>query len=834
MQAAFKDKSEHSLDDVLAASLGFSTVDEMLESFPDALKQDNGRFVAMREATRHELNAWALMGGKDIRSDQMYVVDLNGNISSVPKLGAFKAKLKPETNILAHFLPFDENKVYEDLTEMTKIHLPSLLQNVEFRFLSEKIYSYIGNMLLAVNPYKQLDMPVPGYDHPIGMYDKEVRRYYASLQGNTRQQGVRSHVFVVADNAYRNLSAEHQNQSVVISGESGAGKTKSAREVLCYIVEVASGMYRRKGASVDGGKRAESLVGKITMNNVIFEAFGNAKTLRNDNSSRFGKYLELCFDGSGETVEGAQVQTYLLEKSRVTFQSKGERSFHVFYMMLAGLQDKGTREVLRLREMREYRFLGGELGTFEAEDAYEGNLSEAEQWSMLQTAICEMGMAEDLLPIFRILSFILLLGNLDFEDEINSGTPWARVTQSSRAALEDAAHVIQCGAAELEEALTIKKEDSMFGRVPLNSSQAGNNRDSLAKLVYCELFSWLRDNVNLELVKVNEHDASSSSSSSLSIGLLDIFGFESFSFYDKHHKCWMSANSLEQLCINFANESLQVLFNKKVLEADKKLYESEFEGNDIPDVQLDQESILALRWIETTFSKLADFCREAERRDEYGKMGKEFIDVLRRTRKEDEKYKKDGRLDERLWQADERRFFPSSNSFVITHYADDVEYCIDHMIEKNIDKGHAFLRMLVPDAAQGRSGGVRDALAYSLIRRGLGMEENGEEDEDKKSATPVRGLKQSDKGTSSPSVPVRSKLQTVAGIFKRQLVEERDAAPGSGRTRKGLIPTLEDTHMHFVRCVKPNDHKRSLMFERAKVAGQLSSNGVVQAVKLAQ
>ncbi|KAJ1494149.1 myosin head, motor domain-containing protein, partial [Baffinella frigidus] len=268
-----------------------------------------------------------------------------------------------------------------------------------------------------------------------------------------------------------NLAAERKPQAVVISGESGAGKTKSAREVLRYIVQVSAG-------ALDGGEAAdaalktngfaEQMVKKITQNNPILEAFGNAKTLRNDNSSRFGKYLELWFDsGGGNAVAGAQIRTYLLEKSRITARNKGERSFHVFYMLLRGLEKDGSmRELLRLKPLKDYAYLGGAEGTFEAESAYEDGKGEAEQWGTikghppffssaslwtfeaesayedgkgeaeqwgtLKAALEEMGMGEDILSILRVLSLVLLLGNIQFEEtEDHNGSKWSRVARGN-------------------------------------------------------------------------------------------------------------------------------------------------------------------------------------------------------------------------------------------------------------------------------------------------------------------------------------------------------------------------------------------------------------------
>lgn len=289
-------RAETPLDDDLAKLFGYSGLDQMLRSVPDAVRIDGDRLVGTRPATRHEVQAWVITGGSEL-SGATYIIDEAGGITPVKMGGAGAPKMQPVSALLSAHLPYDESVVYEDLTEMRKIHLASLLFNVEHRFLSEKVYSYIGNMLLAINPYRTLTMLIPGQRDPCAYYDAPVRAYYARLRGETRQQGVRAHVFVVADMAYRALGSEGINQSVVISGESGAGKTKSAREILRYIVEVASGAFDTGRSRGD----ADAIVNKITMNNPILEAFGNAKTLRNDNSSRFGECPTATFSGFLET-----------------------------------------------------------------------------------------------------------------------------------------------------------------------------------------------------------------------------------------------------------------------------------------------------------------------------------------------------------------------------------------------------------------------------------------------------------------------------------------------------------------------------------------------------
>ena len=262
----------------------------------------------------------------------------------------------------------------------------------------------------------------------------------------------------------------------------------------------------------------------------------------------------------------------------------------------------------------------------------------------------------------------------------------------------------------------------------------------------------------------------------------------------------------------------------QVLEADRLLYLAEFGADDMPEVHVDNGAKLCMAAVDTVWAKLWDACREAERRDEYQKLAREMLENVRVARRdafvraEGGEGKDADKLD-RLWQAQERRHFPMPGTFVITHYADDVEYQAEGMIEKNIDKCHVFLRSLARAGGAGPGGGqggVREPLCLLLLRRGLGLSDDGREVEDGGGGGGKRG-----------------KLRTVAGVFKEQLLAA-DGDGGWAEGARGLIPTLESTHMHFVRCLKPNDAQRALLFDRSKVAGQLSSNGVVGAVKLAQ
>ncbi|KAL8988606.1 MAG: hypothetical protein Q9177_002349, partial [Variospora cf. flavescens] len=390
-----------------------------------------------------------------------------------------------------------------DLTLLSKISNEAINDNLQKRFENAEIYTYIGHVLVSVNPFRDL-----------GIYTDKVLDSY---RGKNRLE-MPPHVFAVAESAYYNMNAYKENQCVIISGESGAGKTEAAKRIMQYI------------ASVSGGSDSsiQQIKDMVLATNPLLESFGNAKTLRNNNSSRFGKYLELQFNAQGEPV-GANITNYLLEKSRVVGQITNERNFHIFYQFAkaASQNHRGIDDASDFKDtLNAMKIIG---------------LSQAEQ--------------DD---IFRMLASILWIGNIAFREDDNGN---ASITDQS--VVEFVAYLLEVEAAHVNKALTLRIVETARGgrrgsvyEVPLNPAQAMAVRDALAKAIYFNLFDWIVERINASL--------KARGSVKNSVGILDIYGFEIF---DK--------NSFEQLCINYVNEKLQQIFIQLTLKTEQEEYARE-------------------------------------------------------------------------------------------------------------------------------------------------------------------------------------------------------------------------------------------------------------------
>ncbi|TEB38809.1 microfilament motor [Coprinellus micaceus] len=389
-----------------------------------------------------------------------------------------------------------------DMTLLTTISNESINENLQKRWTNAEIYTYIGSVLISVNPFRDL-----------GIYTDEVLQRY---RGKNRLE-VPPHVFAIAEGAYYNMNAYNENQCVIISGESGAGKTEAAKRIMQYIAEVSGGQ--------DSG--IQDIKDMVLATNPLLESFGCAKTLRNNNSSRHGKYLEIMFNDRGEPV-GAQITNYLLEKGQ------GERNFHIFYQFTKAATDE-QREAFGLQGPEAYAYTSVS-NCFDVSDIddtkdYHGTL---------------------------MLAVILWLGNVQFQDndEGNSAIADTGVT-------DFVAYLMEVDPAVVQKALTTRvMETTRGGRrgsvydVPLNPAQANSGRDALAKAIYNNLFEWIVSRVNVSL--------KTRSAYSRIIGILDIFGFEIF-----------EDNSFEQLCINYVNEKLQQIFIELTLKREQEEYDRE-------------------------------------------------------------------------------------------------------------------------------------------------------------------------------------------------------------------------------------------------------------------
>ncbi|ORY80358.1 P-loop containing nucleoside triphosphate hydrolase protein [Protomyces lactucae-debilis] len=413
----------------------------------------------------------------------------------------------------------------DDLCLLSKISNEAINENLRVRYENKEIYTYIGHVLISVNPFRDL-----------GIYTDAV---LGSYRGKNRLE-MSPHVFATAEAAYYNMKSYHENQCIIISGESGAGKTEAAKRIMQYIANVSGG----QDSSI---QRVKDMV---LATNPLLESFGCAKTLRNNNSSRHGKYLQIQFNSRGEPV-GANIINYLLEKNRVVSQIKQERNFHIFYQFAKGAsKDHRERFGIQGPEAYLYTSKAGALDVpgIDDLDDFKGTLKAMEVIGMTQAEQDE---------VFRVLATILWIGNVQFKEN-----------QEGNAAVADegvtnfVAYLMEVDASLVCKAITTRTIETARGgrrgssyEVPLNIAQASSQRDALAKGLYSNLFDWIIARVNAAMA------VQGGGTVSTSIGILDIYGFEIF-----------EKNSFEQLCINYVNEKLQQIFIQLTLKTEQEEY----------------------------------------------------------------------------------------------------------------------------------------------------------------------------------------------------------------------------------------------------------------------
>ncbi|XP_037391428.1 unconventional myosin-XV [Pygocentrus nattereri] len=405
----------------------------------------------------------------------------------------------------------------EDMTQLEELHEAAVLLNLRKRFERELIYTYIGSILVAVNPYKMYniygtDMVLQHKGHALGENPP--------------------HLFAIGNAAYTKMMDAKQNQCIIISGESGAGKTEATKLVLRYLAAI---------------HHKRNITQQILEAAPLLESFGNAKTVRNDNSSRFGKYIEIFLEEG--VISGAITSQYLLEKSRIVFQAKYERNYHIFYEMLAGLPSQ-QKQSLYLQEAETYYYLnqGGDCEII--------GKSDGEDFRRLLSAMEILHFnVDDQNGIFRVLSSILHLGNVFFERYETDSQEMASVVSAQE--IRVVAELLQISPEALQKSITFKVTETMREKIytPLTVESAVDARDAVAKILYSLLFNWITDRINKLVYPRNE---------ALSISILDIYGFEDLTF-----------NSFEQLCINYANEYLQFFFNRIIFREEQEEYSRE-------------------------------------------------------------------------------------------------------------------------------------------------------------------------------------------------------------------------------------------------------------------
>ncbi|XP_063079460.1 myosin-6 [Engraulis encrasicolus] len=414
----------------------------------------------------------------------------------------------------------------EDMAMFTFLHEPAVLFNLKERYAAWMIYTYSGLFCVTVNPYKWL--PV---------YDSEV---VAAYRGKKRTEAP-PHIFSISDNAYQYMLTDRENQSVLITGESGAGKTVNTKRVIQYFASIAA---------VGGAKRDESkgtLEDQIIQANPALEAFGNAKTVRNDNSSRFGKFIRIHFGTTGK-LSSADIETYLLEKSRVTYQLKAERNYHIFYQIMSNQKPELLDMLLITNNPYDYSYVSqGEITV--------ASINDADELMLTDSAFDVLGFTgEEKLGIYKLTGAIMHYGNMKFKNKQREEQAEPDGTESA----DKSSYLMGLNSADLVKGLCHPrvKVGNEYVTKGQSVDQVYYSIGALAKSVYEKMFNWMVVRINLSL-DTKQHRQ-------YFIGVLDIAGFEIFDF-----------NTFEQLCINFTNEKLQQFFNHHMFVLEQEEYKKE-------------------------------------------------------------------------------------------------------------------------------------------------------------------------------------------------------------------------------------------------------------------
>jgi myosin-5 len=629
----------------------------------------------------------------------------------------------------------------DDLTNLSHLNEPAVLQAIKLRYAQKEIYTYSGIVLIATNPFARVDsLYVPG-----------MVQVYAGKQRATQAP----HLFAIAEEAFMDMIRDNKNQTIVVSGESGAGKTVSAKYIMRYFATRES--PDQPNGRLKRGEAMSETEEQILATNPIMEAFGNAKTTRNDNSSRFGKYIEIMFDKKTNII-GAKIRTYLLERSRLVFQPLKERNYHIFYQLVAGASDK-ERQELSIESVEQFEYLNqGQSPTIDGVD--DKAEFEATKKLLQMIGVSDVQQAD----IFKLLAGLLHLGNVKITASRNDS-----VLAPTEPSLERACSILGVNAAEFAKWVVKKQLITRGEKITSNLSQAQAIvvRDSVAKFIYSSLFDWLVDIINHSLATeevINRVTAF--------IGVLDIYGFEHF-----------AKNSFEQFCINYANEKLQQEFNQHVFKLEQEEYLKEQIDWTFIDFSDNQPCIDLIEGKMGILSLLDEESRLPMGSDE------QFVNKLHTnfTTPEKSKFYKKPRF--------------GKSAFTVCHYAVDVTYESDGFIEKNRDT--------VPDEHMTVLRATTNGFLKQVLEAASAVREKDVASASSNAVKPTAGRK--------IGVAVNRK-PTLGGIFRSSLIE--------------LMNTINNTDVHYIRCIKPNEAKAPWQFDGPMVLSQLRACGVLETVRI--
>lgn len=703
------------------------------------------------------------------------------------------------------FLPRSQED-YNDLCNLPKLTESAILGNLKTRFLKHKIYTYAGSILIAINPFKFLPIYNPKY---VKMYD------------NHQLGKLEPHIFAIADVSYHTMLKKKINQCIVISGESGSGKTQSTN----FLIHCLTALSQKGYAS--GVERTILGAGPV------LEAFGNAKTAHNNNSSRFGKFIQVNYLESG-VVRGAVVEKYLLEKSRLVSQEKNERNYHVFYYLLLGASEE-ERKAFQLKQPGDYFYLN--QNNFKMEDGEDLR----HDFERLKQAMEMVGfLPATRKQIFSVLSAILYLGNVTYKKKATGRDEGLDVGPPE--VLDSLSQLLQVKREMLVEALTKRKTVTVNEKLilPYSLNEAVTARDSMAKSLYSALFDWIVLRINHALL--NKKDVEESVSC-LSIGVLDIFGFEDF-----------ENNSFEQFCINYANEQLQYYFNQHIF----KLEQEEYQGEGISWHNIDYtDNVGCIQLISKKPTGLFYLL------DEESNFPHATYHTLLAKFKQ---------------QHEDNKYFVGTPvmepAFIIRHFAGKVKYQIKDFREKNTDymrpdivallrsSDSAYIRELI---GMDPVSVFRWAVLRAAIRSMAVLNEAGRQHAEKTAGVvrkgpriPLGELQKSN--TAVDKLYRKSKSGRQKQLIPKNLLDSQSlklimSMTLHDRTTKSLLhlhkkkkppsisaqfqassnkllETLGKAEPFFIRCIRSNSEKMEMTFDEALVLQQLRYTGMLETVRI--
>ncbi|XP_017560985.1 myosin-IIIa isoform X1 [Pygocentrus nattereri] len=719
---------------------------------------------------------------KTLQKQLMELIDLNQQMGVIEKTSHHgkterrdsndrheRIHTKKGSNMKSHSQALDD---VDDLAILEVLDENTITEQLQKRYTKDHIYTYVGDILIAVNPFHKMDL-----------YTQQYSKMYIGAKRTANPP----HIFAVADIAYQAMVSYNADQCIVISGESGAGKTESAHLLVQQL-------------TVLGKANNRTLQEKILLVNSLVEAFGNACTVINDNSSRFGKYLEMKFTCGG-TVVGAQISEYLLEKSRVVHQAVGERNFHIFYYIYAGLAERKKLAHYKLSDSKTPKYLQNEHIKLVPDIV--GSAFYKEQFEAVEQCFKVIGFTlEELGSVYSILAAILNAGDIEFTS-VASEHQTDKSNIINMAVLESAASLLCIRPDELQEALTSHCVVTRGETIVRSNTveKATEVRDAMGKALYGRLFSWIVNRINSLLRPDNP---SGEEDKDLNIGILDIFGFENF-----------KRNSFEQLCINIANEQIQFYFNQHIFawEQDEYLNEDvdarviEYEDNrPLLDLFLQKPmGMLALLDEESRFPQATDQT-----------LVEKFEDNLK---------------SKNFWRPKRVDL-----GFGIHHYAGKVIYNAAGFLAKNRDTLPADIVLLLRSSENDL---IRKLVTHPLTKTGNLAHTKGKTSGTARlgTRTPQRtinfakmgvlmlfsslSISEGDSGgesTHHPRETTNMRTQTVASYFRYSLMD--------------LLSKMVAGQPHFVRCIKPNNDRQAHKFDREKVLIQLRYTGILETAKI--